>query len=242
MICRILKSAACGAVVGAALLMASGCGPGRLGAPVGEPVADPAGFAEELRSHTLPNSPQQVTFGWTLDEAGSRPRGRGVVRYEAPQRIRLDLFGPRGETYLVAALVGTEYRLPPEAERAATLPSPSLLWSALGVLEPPPGTSLSAAAMRNGEAELRYEGEGSEVFAYTFALVEGERPLLRRVERAGRQGIVETVHVERDATGAISRTRYRNWSEYRELTLDIEGARDEASFPPNIWRPDAASH
>jgi hypothetical protein len=97
------------------LLTLTGCGAGGLQAPGGQPVPDPAGFAAELRASTVPAGPQQVNFGWTLDERGSRVRGRGVVRSEAPRRIRLDLFGPRGETYLMAALVEGEYRLPAAA-------------------------------------------------------------------------------------------------------------------------------
>ena len=74
--------------------------------------------AAELARATVPASPRQVNFAWELDEAGARFRGRGVGRMVAPSRFRLDLFGPRGETYLAAALVDGEARVPPAlAER-----------------------------------------------------------------------------------------------------------------------------
>jgi hypothetical protein len=228
--------------VGSALVLllgVSGCAVGRLGEPTGEPVADPQAFELELRRTTLPTGPQQVTFAWTLNEQGSRVQGRGVVRLEAPERIRLDLFGPRGETYLIAALVGDEYRLPAQATGAVALPSPSLLWAALGVLEPPRGAQLSSATQADGRAHLRYQGQGDEIFAFAFEESAEGSYRLTRIERAGRQGVIETVNVDRAADGAITRTRYRDWAEYRDLTLEVEAMREAPPFPGNIWRPDA---
>ena len=85
------------ALVGAGLAVLAGCTPPP--APVagpapepGQPAADPAPLAAELQRATLPASARQVNFGWELDEAGSRFRGRGVARFRAPDRFRLDLF------------------------------------------------------------------------------------------------------------------------------------------------------
>ena len=77
----------------------AGCASSGLPEVTGAPVADAGSVASRLASTTLPASPFQVNFGWTLQEGGSRASGRGVVRVEAPERIRLDLFGPRGETF-----------------------------------------------------------------------------------------------------------------------------------------------
>jgi hypothetical protein len=221
-------------------LALGGCAAGRLAGPVGEAVPDPAAFASSLRDQTLPDSPQQLTFGWNLDEQGSRvARGRGVVRTEPAERIRLDLFGPRNETYLIAALVSGQYRLPPEAANAVALPSPSLLWAALGVLDPPATASLSSATATGTAAELRYSTPDEQVFVYSFEQGTDDRFQLVRLERAGRQGIIETVAVDRAGDGSIARTRYRHWGEFRDLTLDVEAIRSQDSFPPNIWRPDA---
>jgi hypothetical protein len=217
------------------------CGPARLAGPAGEPVPDPTGFAADLRRGSTPDGPRQITFAWTLDERGSRVRGRGVVRTEPPERIRLDLFGPRGETYLVAALIGQEYRLPSEAAAAAPLPSPSLLWAALGVLGPPPDATLASATLAQQLAELRYENAAGEVFAFTFERAGENAFLLARLERASGRGVLETVTVDRSSNGEISRARYRDWSEYRDLTLDVEATRSTGPFPPDVWRPDAVS-
>jgi hypothetical protein len=226
------------AVVG--FTLTAGCTAGGLAEPVGEPAADPAAMAAELQPLTIPSSPLQINFSWSLDEGGSRVSGRGVVRAEAPDRARLDLFGPRGETYLMAALVDGQYRLPPAASANVALPSASLLWSAFGVLEPPTGAELTSATTAAESSELRYRTPQGEVFAYTFDSGAGQ-PSLSRLERAGGRGIIETVTLERDETGGISRTRYRNWAEYRDLTIDIETVRETNPFPTEIWRPDGTS-
>lgn len=215
-----------------------GCAAARAGAPPGEPVADPGELVRSLQRSTRPTSPQQVTFAWTLDEAGSRVRGRGVVRYEAPERLRLDLFGPRGESYLSAALVGEEFRMPPAAAQGVALPSPSLLWAALGVFRVPPGAELTSATAGATESALRYELGDRQRLEFRAASV-GDELLLTRVERAGPTGVVETLQLEREPSGRLSRTRYRDLSAYRDLIFEIEEARDVSSFPAEIWRPDA---
>lgn len=219
----------------------SACSTGQLAAPVGNPVPDPAVFAANVRDGSIPATPQQITFGWTLDEAGSRVSGRGVVRLEAPERSRLDLFGPRGETYLTAALVNGEYRLPRGAVAAVALPSASLLWSAAGVVQPPSTATLTDATEADGNAELRYATPGGELFVYSLSASSDGAYLLDRLERAGAQGVLETVTLERDTAGTIVRTRYRDWTAFRDLVLEVESVREAAAFPSNIWSPDAAT-
>ena len=230
-----------GLLAGVVLLLA-GCAGATLSAPTGEPVPDPGALAASVRAGAIPAGPRQLNVGWTLDERGSRVRGRGVVRVEAPRRIRLDLFGPRGETYLIAALVDGEYRLPPAvASSGAPLPSAALLWAALGILDPPAGSVLTGGTRSATGIDLRYESASGEIFAYTFH-AEGERPAtLVRLERAGRQGVLETVALDRDDAGGILRARYRDWSNFRDLTLETESERGVDSFPSTIWRPDVAT-
>jgi hypothetical protein len=204
-------------------------------------VPDPERFAESLQQATTPGVPRQANFEWTLDEAGSRVRGRGVVRFVAPERQRLDLFGPRGETYLAAALVGEEFRLPTGAAQGFDLPSPALLWAALGVIRPPTGAPLTSASMLNDSvAVLRYQLVGDEQLEFRAAHQNGGTRLLQ-VERRGRRGTLETLRLEYGADGNLVRTRYRDWSAYRDLVFESESIRDATSFPENIWRPDAAS-
>jgi hypothetical protein len=222
-----------------AVLMTA-CGSGNLSAPSGVPVADPEAFVASLRAATLPGAPRQITFGWRLDEQGSRVSGRGVVRAEAPERLRLDLFGERGDTYLTAALVGDEYRLPPEAVNAVALPSPSLFWAALGVLRLPAGATLLSATTTENTADLRYQSTDGQIYVWSFTRSSAGTWILTRLERAGPRGVIETVSVDHSAeSSALTRTSYRDWTAFRELILTIEEARDANSFPPDIWRPDA---
>lgn len=222
----------------ATLCLLAACAATRIGQPVGTPVADPAAFAAELSEATVPPTPVHVTFGWDLDEGGSRVSGRGVVRVEAPDRIRLDLFGPRGETYLTAALVGEEYRFPTPSPPPVELPSPSLLWAALGVFNPPSGAALQGATRDSASAEIRYTADGGQLFVYSFSATAGDLAL-RRVERAGPRGVIETVSIEPSERGEIGTTSYRDWTAFRDLTLNVESIREEAAFPSNIWRPGA---
>lgn len=205
-------------------------------APAGAPVADADSLVREVLAATTPGSPRQATFTWRMDEAGSVVQGRGAIRYVAPDRMRVDLFGPRGETYLTAALVDGEFRLPPTAARGVELPSPVLLWGALGVLAPPRGAELRSATATDTTASLVYQAPDGESFRFDVDLAVA--PRLRAVERSGRSGVLETVRVEHTAEHQPSRTTYLDRSTYRELVLETESIRDVASFPESIWRPD----
>lgn len=203
--------------------------------PEGTPVPDPGASARELVAATEPARRVQVNFGWTLDEAGSRVRGRGVVRLAPPDRLRLDLFGPRNETVLAAALVGDEARLPAGARPTVAIPSPALLWAGLGVIRPPSDASLSTATATGEATILRYQTPSGEV--YEYRVLQGSEPRLQQLQRLGSRGPLETVSLERGDSGELSRARYRDWAAYRDLTLDIESTVDADAFPEEIWTP-----
>jgi hypothetical protein len=216
------------------LLFITACG-GRAQAPLGTPVPDPAGFAAELARASATPEPQRIGFTWTLNEAGSRVNGRGVVRVEAPERARLDLFGPRNETYLAAALLGDSYRLPPTAD-AAALPSAAILWGGVGVIRPPAGAELAGATTTGDAAFLRYQAPDGSIYQYQVNL-SGGTPRVEAVERSRGASRLETVRINRDPTGGISRSDYRNWAEFRELVLEIVEVENVATFPASTWQP-----
>jgi hypothetical protein len=224
------------ALVASALAFAA-CAPGA-GGPAGAPVADPAAAAAELQRASVPEGPRQVSFAWTLDEAGSRLRGQGVVRLVAPERLRLDLFGPRGETYLAAALVGDDFRVPAGVAGAFGLPSPALLWGAVGVVQPPQAARLGEVTATERELVVRYTTEAGETFEYR-AVTDPLR--LTSISRSGRGGVQETVQLTWDAEGNLQNTRYRDVEAFRELVLTVEGMTAVSSFPPTIWSPDGTA-
>lgn len=191
---------------------------------------DPAAVAAELRRATAPVSPRQVNFGWVLDEAGARFQGRGVARFEAARRFRLDLFGPRGETYLAAALVDGEARVPPALAERFELPSPALLWATVGVIEPPAGARLLEASTRGDETTLRYQA-GEDVLEYRHR---GNR--LQSLRRRRGSAVAESIDLTYDDRG-VSRAQYRDWAAYRTLNLTIESSTDVEQFSEDTWRP-----
>ena len=205
-------------------------------APVGAPVADPAGTAAELVRATTPNRAQRIPFNWTLNESGSKVTGRGLVRVDAPRRIRLDLFGPRNETVLAAALVEDEYRFPAGVTPGVALPSPALLWGGLGVIRPPDGATLLGANATDSSATLRYRASDGTTYQYETRRASG-LVRLETVERSGNGGRMETVRLTRDAAGRIESAAYRDWAAFRELTLESGDISDVASFPESTWRP-----
>jgi hypothetical protein len=223
-----------------AVLTACAAAPGAAAPASPEPVAPPAGsaaaspdsIAAALRRATTPSSPKQARFAWSLDEAGSRFNGSGVARYQAPERFRLDLFGPRGETYAAAALVGDQPRVPPQVEARFKLPSPALLWAAVGVVRPPSGARLTSATDEGGRVTLRYELGADGTLEYR---AQGGRLVSVRRSKGG--GVQETVDLERAGDGSLRSARYRNATAYRSLNLTLESSSDAASFPDDIWTP-----
>ncbi|HEX2204592.1 MAG TPA: hypothetical protein VHG91_14870 [Longimicrobium sp.] len=209
---------------------AAGPEPGTAGSAAARQSAD--SIAAALRRATLPASPRQVQFGWSLDEAGARFSGRGVARFRAPDRFRLDLFGPRGETYLAAALVGEEARVPPAVTERFKLPSPALLWATVGVVVPPSGARLASAADEGGQVLLRYALSGGETLEFR---ARGGR--LQQVRRLQGGGVQESIDLDRASDGALQRARYRDWIALRTLTLTPESQTDAPSFPEDTWSP-----
>ncbi|HWK90457.1 MAG TPA: hypothetical protein VNP72_10760 [Longimicrobium sp.] len=200
----------------------------------GQPAPDPAAaiaLAAELQRATVPGSPRQVAFAWELDEAGAKFRGRGAGRYQAPERFRLDLFGPRGETYLAAALVDGTVRAPAVLLERFKLPSPALLWGAVGVIHLPANARLVDAARSGNAATLRY---ALDDFTLEYRL-EGGR--LRTVRRSVRGGVAESIDLTYDAQGALQRAGYRDWAAFRSLNLTLESSNDVAPFPEATWTP-----
>jgi hypothetical protein len=195
-------------------------------------TADPDSIAAALRRATLPRSPKQVTFGWALDEAGSRFNGRGVARYDAPDRFRLDLFSPRGDSFLAAALVDETPRVPPQVEQKFRLPSSALLWAAVGVVRPPAAARLVSATDEGGRVSLRYDLGSDGTLEYR-----AQNGRLESVRRSKGGGVQETVDLERDAAGALKSARYRDQAAYRTLNLTLESSTDVASFSSDVWSP-----
>ncbi len=192
-------------------------------------------IAQRLVEATAITGPLHVTFDWSLREREARYNGAGAARVQPPYRGRLDLFGPRGEAYLVAAIDHGRMQLPPGAEGDA-LPPPALLWAALGVLYPPEGaeltgTSTSAGGVADQETQLEYR-RGDE--RWRFRLV-GD--MLRSAEWQNGSDGRRTVELEGTVSpGLPQRARYRDWIAFRELELNIRTAEPTEAFSDDVFR------
>lgn len=185
---------------------------------------------EAIRA-TAPDSPLHVIFDWSAREPDARFTGRGVARIQGPYHARIDLFGPRSEGYLSAAIVDDDLRIPPSVSPADIPPVP-LLWSVIGVFRPPPGATLSGTLREGTTTRLTYEQEEG---TWTFRFEEGR---LRHAEwnRAG--GYRYTVELEgRDAFGLPRRVVYRDWAAFTELTLELDEVERVEPFAADVWTP-----
>lgn len=195
-------------------------------------TADPV-LAEAAVRETAPDRPLRAVFGWRALDGQARFSGEGAARIEPPYRARLDLFGPRGEGYLTAALIDRELRLPGEPEVA--LPPPAMLWALLGVVRPPADAVLEGTRVTgDGEAEERelyFAVDGSRL-RYVLA---GGRLHTAEWTGGGRRMIIE---LAASADGPLPRTAaYRDWSRNTELHIGLEAVEEVEPYPPEIWTP-----
>ncbi len=215
----------CAALAGAVLLGAAGCAGGAFAGGPPAPL-----IAQQRVQATAPTQAVQITFDWTLREGDARFSGAGVARVQPPYMGRLDLFGPRGETYLQAALHHEALRLPPGAP-ADPLPPAAMLWAALGVLYPPAGATLVATSTdAHGETRLEY-ARGAERWRFRL-----QDDMLRYAEwQSGGDGR-RTVELEgQSSAGLPQRALYRDWIAFRELELTLGNTEPVDAFPDEIF-------
>jgi len=191
------------------------------------------GLARSAIAATAPSRPLKLVFDWSLQDRDAHFAGKGAARVEPPYRARLDLFGPRNEGYLTAAVVGEVVRIPPAAQAQASLvPPPALLWTVLGVLSPPSDARLTAVRRAGDQTRLEY-ARGAD--RWRFTLVGGK---LRQAELdrsgTGRQSVALKGE---GPLGLPKQAVYRDYAAFRELTLTLDRADEAEPFPPATWSP-----
>lgn len=190
---------------------------------------DPA-IERAALENTTPTQPLRIVFDWRMRERDGRFRGQGVARVEPPDRARIDLFGPRGDGLLSAAIVDGDIRLPP-TQQTVDLPPPPMMWAVLGVVEPPEGARLISTARKGDRVQLLYLDGGGRL-RYDL-----DRGRLRGVQLDGPENRRYTVQLEGDSLPVPDKAVYRDWAGYVELVIDLRQVQDVDPYPPETWNP-----
>ncbi|MHB1224461.1 MAG: hypothetical protein ACYC2G_10525 [Gemmatimonadaceae bacterium] len=199
----------------AAALVIAGCAP-RARPLVGAPA--PAVLpSAELHGHT------RLVFRWEYSDGSLVGRGEGVARMAGPDSLRLDFFLDGGAGGGTAFLIGDSLSAPGGDLVRRLLPTPALLWAAVGRLAVPPVNDTTARV--DGEA-LRADLGADPVFRVTF--LDGRLSRLERIEDGRLQE-----WVSRPDSTTIE---YRHEAARRQLSLKI--TRDDAveAFDADVWR------
>ena len=201
----------------AALVLATGC-VRTISALSGTPVS----------SASIPRTGitglRQVTFRWEFTEESMVARGEGVARLASPDSARLDFFVDGGFGSGRVLVFGDRVIAPGGDLIASMIPSPPMLWAAVGRLAVPAAADTVAAV---DGTRLRADIGRNPRWRATF---EGAR--LAVLEHVKDDKVIETVTRSEDGT-----VRYTNPGARRMLRITISRDEAVASFDASIWRP-----
>lgn len=186
------------------------------------------GVAERVTTATAPDRPLRVVFRWRVLDGEVRFTGQGAARIGPEYHARLDLFGPRGEHYLSAAIVGSDLSVPENGR--GVLPPPAMVWSVLGVVRPPDEATLQGTRRTDDGTELHYAVGESRL---RYGLEDGR---LRSVEWRG-DGRRMVVELNGEVDGLPASAEYRDWANNTELHIELETVEDVEPYPSEIWTP-----
>ena len=167
---------------------------------------------------------RQVTFRWEFNEESMVARGEGVARLASPDSARLDFFVDGGFGSGHVLVFGDRVIAPGGDLIASMIPSPPMLWAAVGRLAVPPSTDTIAAV---DGTRLRADIGRDPRWRATF---EGAR--LTLLERIENDKVTETVARSDDGT-----VRYTDPGARRMLRITVTRDSAVASFDASIWRP-----
>ena len=167
---------------------------------------------------------RQINFRWEFNEESMVARGEGVARLASPDSARLDFFADGGFGSGHVLVFGDRVVAPGGDLMASMIPSPPMLWAAVGRLAVPPASDTVAAV---DGTRLRADIGRDPRWRATF-----ENARLTRLEHVRNDRVNETV--ERSADGTV---RYTNPGARRMLRITITRDEAVARFDASIWRP-----
>jgi hypothetical protein len=195
--------------------------------PPGSGAPDPE-LAARLQEATRPRTRAHVVFDWSLTARDASFSGTGVLRLDAGYRARVDLFGPRGETYAAAIIEDDGMRMVPQ-QAAGLLPPPALLWSVLGAFRVPSDAALAGSTVDGNGTTLEY---ARDRIRWSFRF---EGSTLRSTEWTDGDGRRTVTLTGASQLGFPAATTFRDWTEFRELTLRVTHVEEKTAFEPDVW-------
>lgn len=193
------------------------------------PLPDPSEAAARLAAAS-PERPYRVTFAWQYADERGPVRGDGVLRFNPPDSLRLDLFSAGGASMNVALVEG-RLRTAGQIEDVR-LPPPAFLYATGGLFRP--GREGPAEGWEaGGDRLLSYEASGRATLVYRLR---GTR-IVGLVERSdGRE--LRTLELDwPEPAGAWPRqAEYRDETQASRARWTVEDAEtEEESFPREIY-------
>jgi hypothetical protein len=167
---------------------------------------------------------RQIVFRWQYNEDFMVARGEGVARLVAPDSARLDFFADGGFGSGYALLFGDRLVAPGGDLVRGMLPSPPMLWAAVGRLAVP-SASDTVATVDGGV--LRADIGRDPRWRVTIS--DGRLAALEHLEK---MRVSESV--VRASDGAV---RYTNPKSRRMLRITITREETVPGFDASIWRP-----
>ena len=169
-------------------------------------------------------SNRHVVFRWEFTEDFIVARGDGVARLAPPDSARLDFFADGGFGSGYALVFDDRIVTPGGNSVSGMLPSPPMLWAAVGRLAVPPSPDTVAAV--DGSVIRADIGRDPR---WRVTITDGRFALLEQI--AG-STVVESVSRAPDGT-----VRYSNPRSRRMLRITITREEEVRGFDASIWHP-----
>lgn len=201
-------------------------------APALVPLEDPVEAARRAERETAPERPHHVTLTWDYADERGAVEGDGVLRFNPPDSMRLDLFST-GDASMAAALVPeSELRVAGRIEDVH-LPPPPFLYASAGLFRPGADRPVEALRGEGGVLVLVYEAE--EGGTLRFRLEEGR---LGEVEERRDGRTVRRTRLTWPDSAATwpAEAEFRDRSRERRARWRLGDVRPvDAPFPPEIY-------
>ena len=178
---------------------------------------------------TAPNEPLQVAFAWAMQDRDFKFSGKGLVRMQGAYHARLDLFGLQDIQVARVVLIGDSVEIVYSGPRVP-LPPVAFLWAVVGAFRAP---------VAGPPASFKADGNSFE-FGYDPAPAHwrfrADSTTLRSAEWTGDDGGRRTVELSGPFRfNRPSKAVYRDWREFRELTITVTAVEKVDSFASDIW-------